>query len=183
MKRLALVAVAVGIALAAAAVITFRSNGSNAARRATAQFPGGISLSYPATWTRVDWCQSGMHVMPIALLTSAGPGPECDPKSDVRWMPSQHLPENGVTIGLAGFAPPFPDFWSFKGNARIGGKPARLTKPTYGRESDCAAGARSEYRAVYVGGYEVQALICGPHLAAGDAAVRGVFASIRFSGD
>jgi hypothetical protein len=98
-------------------------------------------------------------------------------------MPSVNLPENGVTIGLAGFAPPFRDFWDFKGNARIGGKPARLTKPMYGRESYCPVGAKGEFRAVYVGGYELGAVICGPDLATGDAAVRDVFASIRFSRD
>ena len=184
MKRSALL-VALGVIAAAVGVVAFtsRSSGKTSVRLATARFPGGISLRYPAAWTRVNWCQSGLHVTPIAVLTSTRPGPRCPKSLNVTWPPSVRLAENGVAVVLAGFAPPDPTYWKkFKANARIGGKPANLTKSAYGHGGACPGGVRSQGRAAFVGGYWIAAIICGPDLAVGEASVRDLFASIHFAG-
>jgi len=73
----------------------------------------------------------------------------------------------------------------FQSNARIGGRPAFLSKPGYGT---CPGGQKGEGLAVeivppgWTGGFLLgQASICGPDLAANEAAVRDLFTSIRFS--
>ncbi len=62
----------------------------------------------------------------------------------------------------------------------------------YGRASDtaqtCPAGVKPEYRGAAIlppgatfGYVDVEAVICGPDLAAGEATVRDVLASVRFA--
>ncbi len=193
MKRLALCAAVLVVALASAAALALRSSGSVGGRLLTARFPAyGLSLRYPAAWTRADWCQTGLHVIPIALLTTTHPGPKCDPKAaDVVWPPEARLAAHGVAIALSADA-------IFTGskitwNTRIGGRLAYLAKPAYGRKYDtalaCPAGTRREYRSALIRRpaamnemFAVAAVICGPDLGAGDATLRHLLASIRLSG-
>ena len=175
------------VLLAAAALAGCAGSHSQPASLSTARFGNGISLRYPATWTRVNWCQSGMHVSPIALLTTARPGPTCNASApSVYWPPRVQLDANGVAVTLADFAPPAGGgLAGFVANGRIAGVPAYLTKPAYGgvftAQLSCPAGGRREVRGAYVGGLEVDAVICGPRLAAGEATVRALIKSIRFA--
>jgi hypothetical protein len=163
------------------------------ARWIPARFGSGLSLRYPATWTRVDWCKEGLHFFPIALLTSAHDAPSCDRKTlDVTWPPTAHLARNGVAVALGAIAPPGMVLSKPRSNARIGGRRAFLRKPVYGSEYDgaltCPTGVRREFRDAsifhpYGSGefIEVAAVICGPHLAAGEATVRHLLGTVRFA--
>lgn len=182
------------IAAGAGSAFALRSSGSVEGRLSTAKFPSyGLTLRYPATWTRVDWCQAGLHVIPIALFTTTHLGSNCDPKAgEVVWPPAARLAVNGMAIALSADAifPGAKIMW----NTRIRGRLAYLAKPSYGREYDtalaCPAGATREYRSALIRRpaamnemFAVAAVICGPDLAAGNATFRDLLASIRLSGE
>jgi len=94
----------------------------------------------------------------------------------------------GVSVELAtSWMPPGTEpTW----NARIGGESTNVSRPVYGRRYHgavtCPTGVRREFRSVAIKSaaqdwlFTVNAVICGPHLAAGNAAVNDVIASIRF---
>jgi len=160
-----------------------------------ASFPHhGFSLRHPAAWARDNWCWTGATVDPIALLTTAQPWPKCSkPVTGVgaSWPPAERLGADGMSVDLAleGVFPGVKEIW----NARVDGRPAYLASPAYGRKRDaavtCPAGVRREFRAASIEppGAEntaltVAAVICGPRLAAGEAAFRRMIRSVRFSG-
>jgi hypothetical protein len=73
-------------------------------------------------------------------------------------------------------------------NARIGGKLAYFAPPEYGGSVltswvTCPAGVSREYRYVNIAAAVglISATICGPDLAAGEAAFHRILASIRFT--
>jgi hypothetical protein len=72
-------------------------------------------------------------------------------------------------------------------DASIGGRPAHVAKPQYGTERDravtCPTGVRREVRSVAIeanGLLTMSAVICGPHLGAGNAAVDRLMADFSF---
>jgi len=179
----------VGVAMAVASSTGNASGGGFV----WARFPRyGLSVRYPSSLARVDWCFAGGHVTPITLLTTAHPTPKCTkPVVGVgaSFPPAERLRRGGVSVELA-FQAVFPGakvMW----NTRIDGQPANVARPAYGRKNDtavtCPTGVRREYRSVAIkrpGAMNelltVHAVICGPHLAAGDAAFDRILASIRF---
>ncbi|HKO28247.1 MAG TPA: hypothetical protein VJU80_12375 [Solirubrobacteraceae bacterium] len=146
----------------------------------------GVSLRYPSGWTQLRcraWTDQGM----ISLLTSARPAPTCTPPR-LGFPPPENLGADGAAIFLMG-SPVWP--WAkIRWNARIGGQPANVPPPAYGAkylvDQICPAGARREYRTItikpaHAAMLNVGALICGPHFATGDAAMRTLLASMRFT--
>lgn len=181
---------AVGIAMAVASSTGKAAGGGGFEKVSFSRY--GVSLRYPRSWARVDWCWTGANVIPIALLTSAHPKPECTkPAVGVRasFPPAERLGKNGVSVELA-FQAIFPGAkatW----NAHIGGQPAMVARPAYGRRYHaavtCPTGVRREYRSVAIKRpaatnelFTVNTVICGPDLADGNAALDRILASIRF---
>jgi hypothetical protein len=179
----------VGVAMAVASS-TGNASGGGFAR---ASFPRyGLLVRYPSSLARVDWCWAGPHVIPITLLTTAHPTPKCTkPVVGVgaSFPPAERLKKGGVSVELAFQAvlPGAKVTW----NARIDGQPANVARPAYGRKHHtavtCPTGVRREYRSVAIKRpaamnqlLTVNAVICGPHLAAGDAALDRILASISF---
>lgn len=149
----------------------------------------GVSVRTPSSWARVDWCWTGPHLTPIALLTTAHPAPECTkPGRSFFFPPAEHLGMGAVSVELATqwIRPGAKPTW----NASVGGQPAIISPPVYGAAAHaavtCPTGMRREFRSVAVkppaqdGLFTVDAVICGPHLAAGNAAVDRIIASISF---
>jgi hypothetical protein len=144
----------------------------------------GISFRYPARWARLD-CGEAPPFGPQSVLTNARPTPTCARHSLVR------LPKNGVVVFLASSA--LRPGGRMRWNDRVDGQAANVPPNAYGAkylsaEVTCPAGARREYRADTIrhphtlnSVYTIQALICGPHFATGDAAARHLLASIRFT--
>jgi hypothetical protein len=152
----------------------------------------GFSLLYPQSWTQVDHhCAQGLHVMPIAALTTARPAPTCTETvlagGGMSYPPAVQLGKKGVAVLLALEATLGAKLtWK----THVGGKPANIARPVYGREDaaavTCPAGVRREYRGVYIrrpgnAMIAIATVICGPNLAAGNAVFRRVLSSIRFS--
>jgi hypothetical protein len=185
--------------LAAGVTFVFRSPGggspSGGGLTTASYSQWGVSLRYPAAWTRLDcttW-PAGSLVNPISLLTSARPAPTCPSAATMEFPPPERLGADGAVVFLGhGFA------LSFKPNASIDGRPALIRPRTVGsamyvgasslKAVPCPAGARREYRAAYIKRpghpndmFTVAALICGPHFATGDAAVSKLLASMRFA--
>lgn len=182
---------AVGIALAARSGGGHKQDGPSLA---TASFPGfGLSFDYPSAWHRKDWCWVSADESPITLLTTAAP-PTC---------------EQGNIFGFqTPFPPPLrmgPDgvaaWWSASSrrnaatlNMHIGGRPALVTvasEPTRRTASsyvNCKAGGTQrrltaviEGRSSSVRTIHLEAVVCGPDFGAGQAAVRAMLASLRFT--
>jgi hypothetical protein len=183
---------AVGIALAATS-----GNGDKhpAANLATASFPGfELAFDYPSAWHRKDWCWVSAEESPITLLTTAAPT-RC---------------EQGNIFGFqTPFPPPLlirPDgvaaWWSATSrrsavvaNAQVGGRPARIsvaseaTRRTASSYVNCTrSGATQRRLTAVIEGHSasvrtirVEAVICGPDFRAGQAAVRAMLASLRFT--
>jgi hypothetical protein len=184
------VGLAVGLTLALRSQGGGPTGGPLTGHFATARYAQwGFSLRYPRTWTRVDWCWAGASITsPIGLLTNAEPAPTC-PGPTVQggssFPPPEQLGSNVVSVFLAngGVLPGEKLRW----NARVGGKPAHVARPYYRANVSpsmvtCPAGVRREYRIVNIAAAlgVVGATICGPNLAAGNAAVDRILASIRF---
>jgi hypothetical protein len=151
---------------------------------------GGISLRYPSGWTQVQ-CKSWTDHGLISLLTTAEPAPNCQHArgSGIQFPPPERLGADGAAVFLSdrGISPGSTIRW----NARIGGQPANVPPHAYGAkylvDLTCPTGARRESRNITIkrphaanDAYTVGALICGPHFAAGDTAVRNLLASMRF---
>lgn len=165
---------------------------------ATARFPSyGLSLRYRTSWARIDWCWDHHYVIPITFLTTTHPGPRCDAHTpNDPWPPETQLAANGVAVGVSDNAIPGGGTIS-GGNTRFRGRLAYLSKPSYVWKKNyvfspatCPTASRSEYRYFWVQEppprtgeiIEVDAVICGPDLAAGQASLRHLLASIRLSG-
>lgn len=98
----------VGVAMAVASSTGNASSGGGFAR---ASFPRyGLSVRYPSSLTRVNWCWAGPHVILITLLTTAHPTPKCTkPVVGVgaSFPPAERLEKGGVSVELA-FQAVFP---------------------------------------------------------------------------
>lgn len=148
-----------------------------------------FSLRYPGPWTLASWsCQpSTPEITPIAVLTNAKPAPKCPKRTEYggySFPPRQQLGANVVSISLAnGDGAPFA---KLRWNARVDGRPARIERPAYERDPlvGCGGGNRRESRQVFIKApralLNVGATLCGPDLAAGNAAVNRILASVRF---
>jgi hypothetical protein len=147
----------------------------------------GVSLRYPSGWTQLH-CNSWRFDGTIALLTTAQPAPTlCKHQSG--FPPPENLGADGTAIFLStSQADPTKIRW----NARIGGQPANVPPHAYGAKylvnQICPAGVRREYRTILIKikparlpMLNVGALICGPHFATGDTAMRNLLASMRFA--
>ncbi|MFL5960492.1 MAG: hypothetical protein ACJ75G_09530 [Gaiellaceae bacterium] len=195
-RRIVLAAAVAAIAAGAAgAAVALSSSGTRLDR---ASFPGyaGISFRYPSAWRRVDWCWTGTVVSPMALFTTAQPLPACVApqlfSTGTPFPPPERLGPNGVAVwwlytdrsGLA----------HIRADTRIGGRPAHLAvtwrpAPKGQRTGPRCAGGGPERRLeaeIQVPGsssarLEAGGLICGPHYAAGQAAVRRMLASVGFA--
>jgi hypothetical protein len=186
--------------LAAGLTFAFRSPGggspSGGGLASASYSQWGVSLRYPAAWTRLDcttW-PAGDLVNPISLLTTASPAPTCPRARTMEFPPPERLAADGAVVFLGhGFA------LQFKPNASIDGQPALIRPRTVGSAMyvgahsltavSCPAGVRREYRAAYIKRpghhpndmFTVAALICGPHFGTGDAAMSNLLASMRFA--
>jgi hypothetical protein len=161
----------------------------------TASFPGfQLSFRYPATWHRKDWCWVSTSVSPVTLLTTSVPA-DCSQGNVFGFQtplpPPQRIGPNGVAA-----------WWAVTGrrssgatNTRIAGKPVRITatseptRRTVHSYVNCTkAGATQRLLTAVIEGpssavrtVTVGAVICGPHFAAGEAAVRAMLASLTFT--
>jgi hypothetical protein len=192
--------------LAAGLTFAFRSPGGgspNGGGLTSANYSQlGVSLRYPASWTRLDcttWLQ-GNAATPISLLTSAQPAPACPSARTPEFPPPERLGPDGAVVFLSrGIFPASNPNLSLGGrpNASIDGRPAYISPPRFSAlyfgasvlaSVPCPAGVGREYRTAYVRRpgtantvFTIAALMCGPHLATADAAVRNLLASMRFA--
>jgi hypothetical protein len=174
------------------------SSGSTAhsVRLAEASFPGfRLAFRYPADWKRKGWCWVGTSEFPLTLLTTARV-PRCSPGNlfgfETPLPPPLRLGPNDVAAWWTAF--PRPGLGGAP-NARIAGKPARIvvrqepTKRTPSSSVNCGgSGAKQRHLTAQirgpgsgVGRVQVGAVICGPNFAAGEADVRQMLNSLRFT--
>jgi hypothetical protein len=154
-------------------------------------YADGISLRYPSGWTRLQcrtfaWASRDL----ISLLTTARRVPTCKVHLHPGPIPPpENLGANGAAIFIS--APHIGSSARLRWNARIGGQPAnvplqRTYRTKYLGDQVCPGTTHREYRYITIklsnmSLMNVGALICGPHFANGEAAVRRVLASMRFA--
>jgi len=180
---------------AAGATLALTAHSRSLAR---ASFPGfQLSFRYPSAWTREDWCWLGTSVFPITLLTTANSAPRCRPGTvfagGIPLPPLQYLGSDGVTVWWIAFDR--PGLTVKRPNARIDGRPARITvrreptRRTVRSYVNCVGtGATQRLLSAQIQGpsstvrqLQVGAVICGPDFAPGEADVRRMLASVRFT--
>jgi hypothetical protein len=189
-KRRVLVA-ALAVALAAGvtgATLALREPSGGSHTLAT----GGLSnvaFRYPASWSRVNWtCWIG-PLPEMLLFTTARPTPTC---RDGSFPPREQLGPDGIAVWFVYPAPPLNVRTVTNPNTRIGGQPAHISNaPVRGLgatkwvacTSGAAPGRPLGARIQYPGGsvLKVAAVVCGPDYAKGEAAVRRMLASLRFT--
>jgi hypothetical protein len=164
---------------------------------AKASFPGfRLAFRYPPDWKYKGWCWIGTSEFPLALLTTARV-PSCSQGNLYGFKtplpPPLRLGPNGVVSWWTGFQRPG---LSGAPNAHVAGKPARIvvqeqpTKRTPKSQVNCGGAGPTQRRLTAeipgpgsgVGRVEVGAVICGPDFAAGEADVRKMLNSLRFTG-
>jgi hypothetical protein len=187
------------VAFVAAATGCGSSSGgatTHAAELAKASFPGyRIAFSYPSEWKKRHWCWVTETESPLILLTT-GRRPSCTPGNLFGFAtplpPPMGLGPNGVATWWASFSRPK---MTGAPNARLAGKPARIvvteepTKPKPTTSPNCGgSGPKQRHLTAEirgpgsgVGRVQVGAVICGPNFAAGEAAVRKMLNSLRFT--
>jgi hypothetical protein len=183
----------------AAAGTTIALTGASAgdSGQTKASFPGyGFEFRYPPRWQREDWCWLGTSVFPLLLLTTAHTAPTCQPNvefgSGTPLPPPERLARNGISVWwfASNRASPPPG----GPNATLDGQPARITvrrqstRRTSKSYVNCTTGTTQRYLTAWIRGttrdvrqIEVGAVICGPRFAAGEAAVREMLDSLRFT--
>lgn len=164
---------------------------------AEAHFPGfRLALRYPADWKHKNWCWIGQSEFPLMLLTTERL-PRCSPGNlfgfQTALPPPLRLGPNDVAAWWAGFPQRKLDGAP---NARVAGEPARVvvrqepTKRTPDSTVNCGGGSGPKQRHLTaqvrgrgsgVGRVELGAVICGPNFAAGEAKVRQMLNSLRFT--
>jgi hypothetical protein len=200
-RRSQLVAGAVLLALASGGAALGLSLSSTAGARsglAGAAYPGyQLSFRYPSDWKRRDWCWVGTAVFPLTLLTTGHSTPRCG-QSAVYGLRTPLPPP--LRLGVDGVAA----WWvatgrtsatKFEPNGSVAGHPARVTvrrestRRTKRSYVNCRTGETQRSLTAQIEGpsskvREVQlgAVICGPDFAAGEAEVRRMLASLRFTG-
>ena len=179
-------------------IVSLDSASANGRDLATARFPGfQLAFRYPRIWRRVDWCWSSANVSPVTLLTTADPTPRCMANLplgvETPFPPPQRLGSDGVSA--AWFSTDRRALVGARPNAHVGGEPARITV----RPQSARGGADSFVGCVGRGGagqrlvsaqirgpssdvpqIRLEAVICGPDPAGGEADVRQMLASVRF---
>ncbi len=184
------------VALAVVAAGCGGSSSKHGSDLALARFPGfRLAFHYPANWQREGWCWVGTSESPLTLLATTHP-PLCSPGNlfgfETPLPPPLRLGPNGVAAWWTAFTKPALDDAP---NARIAGKPARIvvrqepTKRTSSSYVNCrGSGAKQRHLTAQVRGpgsgvgrVEVGAVICGPNFAAGEADVRQMLNSLRFT--
>ncbi|HET7352672.1 MAG TPA: hypothetical protein VFJ11_01325 [Gaiellaceae bacterium] len=191
--------IAAGVVVVAAAAIgsVLGFSGGSGARLLDASFPGyQLSFRYPAAWKRKDWCWIGTSVFPLTLLTTARAAPTCQQDSSfgsgTPFPPPLRL--GGNSIATWWFASDQDSPGPLSPNAEIDGQPARITvrrestRRTSKSYVNCRLGATQRFLTAQIHGpsanvrlIEVGAVICGPGFAAGEAAVRKMLDSVRFT--
>lgn len=196
------------VGLAAGLTLALRSpgGGSNGGL-ATAKYPqGGVSFRYPSGLTSVALCGSfGMRrpkgaVGAIAFVTSGRANTSyCHSAIPPHWPPWVGLGTNGVSIVVARVEK-WPGGYRAKWHGRLAAwPPAYSSSPASHFRFGCPAGGRHETRSVAIRNgdrpevaraglppspevFTVDAVICGPNFAVGNAAVNRILASIHFKG-
>jgi len=184
----------------AAAGTTIALTGSSAGDSGltTASFSGyGFEFGYPAGWERVDWCWLGTSVYPLLLLTTAQVPPRCEPSSGefgsgTPLPPPHRLGRDAISAWwfASNDAKPPPG----KLNATLDGRPAQIkvrvdsTRRTSSSYVNCTTGRTQRFLTAWIRGpsasvrqIDVGAVICGPDFAAGEAEVREMLDSLRFT--
>jgi hypothetical protein len=189
------------VVLAGAAVGIALGAGSGAGQKqagpplATASFPGfGLAFDYPGAWHRKDWCWVSAEESPLTLLTTATPG-TCDQGNifgfQTPFPPPLRLASDGVAAWWSASSRRDPATM----NTHVGGRPARVTvasEPTRRTASsyvNCPkTGATQRHLTAVIEGrsssvrtIRLEAVICGPDFGKGQAAVRAMLASLRFT--
>jgi hypothetical protein len=172
------------------------SSASTPDRRLTlATFPGyRLSFRYPPAWHREDWCWLGTSVYPLTLLTTAKPT-RCQAGNVFGFQSPLPPPQRMGSHGVAAWWSATDRRSSAVANARVGGKPARITvtsestrRTPHSYVNCVGAGTRQRRLTAVIEGpnsrireFHVGAVICGPDFAAGEADVRAMLASVRFA--
>lgn len=188
---IALVVVAAGCGGSSSTSTTTQSAGP-----VEASFPGfRLAFSYPADWKYKGWCWIGSAEFPLALVTTER-RPRCSQGNFYGFKtplpPPLRLGPNDVAAWWTAFSKPGLDGAP---NAHVAGKPARIvvqqqpTKRTAKSTVNCGNSGATQRRLTArikgpgsgVGRVEVGAVICGPNFAAGEAAVRKMVHSLRFT--
>jgi len=192
---------AVGLALVVASLGLLVGCGGKSTAQGSAlvraSYPGyNLSFRYPSTWRRRNWCWIGNNLYPLTLLSTAVP-PACHAitayNQGTPLPPPQRIRPNGVAAwwlaaNKAGSA-------RFEPNTHVAGRPALVTvhrqptRRTAHSYVNCdASGPTQRFLQALIRGpsstvHEVQlgAVICGPNFAAGEADVRRMLDSLRFT--
>jgi hypothetical protein len=184
-----------GLALGVTLALQSPSGGSPRANPtgavASGNYVDGISLRYPSGWTRLHcgtfaWASHDL----ISLLTTARRVPTCKVRLHPGpFPPAENLGANGAAIFI--FGNHVGSATRVRLNARIGGQRAnvplqRMYRTKYLGDQVCPGATHREYRYITIklsrtSLMNVGALVCGPHFATGEAAVRNVLASMRFA--
>jgi hypothetical protein len=177
-------------------ILALRSTSGHRRSLARASFPGyGLSFRFPSGWQREDWCWVGTAAFPLTLLTTSQPA-RCNPGIEpvnigTPLPPAQRLGRDGVAAWWIATARPSEAV----ANARVGGKPARITvksEPTRRTAKsyvNCVGTGPTQRRlnaqiqspSSGVGQIQFGAVICGPDFAAGEADVRQMLATVHFA--
>jgi len=162
---------------------------------AEAAFPGfRLVFRYPARWHREDWCWLGRSNYPLTLLTTAQPTP-CRNVGPIGYQTPLPPPQQLGIHGVAAWWTATSRSTRLAANARLGGRPARIAvelepaRPGAGTGVVCVGGGSTQRRlsaviegpSATVRTVRVGAVICGPDFAAGEAQVREMLASVRFT--
>jgi hypothetical protein len=199
-KRLVVGAVVVALALgggAAGAILSLTGGGGNDGLT-QASFPGfQLSFRYPPDWKRKNWCWIGTTVFPLTLLTTAPAVPPCEPNNQfgegTPLPPPQRLGRDDVTAWWFASSRAIPA--GLQSNASVDGRATRIsvrqepTRRTSSSYVNCRNGKTQRFLTAQIEGssdtrvkqIQLGAVICGPHFAAGEAAVRQMLDSVRFT--
>jgi hypothetical protein len=197
-KRLLLAVLALVLVLGGVAVGTTLAvgKGGGGSDLTTASYPGfQLSFRYPSDWQRRNWCWLGTHEFPVTLLTTVHP-PPCNPGNvfgfETPLPPPLRLGKDDVAAWW--LTTDRQHLARIRPNTRIDGEPAQISvrqEPARKPHSDvnCAGAgptrrsvnAQIQARSSSIGRILVGAVICGPDYAAGEAKVREMLSSLRFT--
>lgn len=196
-RRWVVIGAVVVVVAAAAVASAVAFSGGSGARLTDASFPGyQLEFRYPSAWERHDWCWVSTSVFPMTLLTTSHAAQPCQDNSQygsgTPLPPPQRVGRNGVSAWWFASDPRRPAVG--RPNATIGGQPARITierqstRRTQKSYVNCTSGRTQRFLTALIHGpssnvseIDVGAVICGPDFAAGEAAVRTMLDSVRFT--
>jgi hypothetical protein len=196
-RRWVVVGAAIVLVAAGAIASALAFSGGSRARLTDASFPGyHLEFRYPSSWERHDWCWVSISVFPMTLLTTSHAAQPCQENSQygtgTPLPPPQRVARNGVSAWWFASDPARPDVG--RPNATLDGQPARITierqstRRTEKSYVNCRTGKTQQFLTALIHGpssnvseIEVGAVICGPDFATGEAAVREMLDSVRFT--